>query len=111
ILVLYGAILGLAARPPLLFAALGAQLAFGTFFRLFYPGWYRHQGLYLFFLLLLYWLALESGGLQAVRRIPRLLLRGGLYGSVLALLLLDATRTPGVVRDDVAGPRSASKAF
>lgn len=110
ILVLYGAILGLAVRPPLLLAALGAQVGLGVFFRLIYPGWYRHQGLYLVFLIALYWVAVESGGFRAVRRIPRLALRGGL-GSLLALVLLDVMRAPGLIGGDITEARSASEAF
>jgi len=111
ILLLYGAIVGLFLRPPLLLAALGAQLALGMFFRLIYPGWYRHQGLYLMFLLFLYWILIESAGTQALRRIPRLVFRGGLYGALLSLLALDVMRAPGVIRADIAEARSASRAF
>ena len=54
------AMLGLIGRPPLFLAAAGAQVLFGAIFLVVYPGSYRHQGLYLVFLVFLYWLLAES---------------------------------------------------
>ena len=111
VLVLYGAIAGLFMRPNLLLAALAAQTVFGVFFRLVYPGWFRHQGLYLAFLVFLYWLLIDSAAPRASSGLRRLVFRGGLYGSVLLLVLFDVSRAPGMVRADIAGTRSASPAL
>ncbi len=54
------AIIGLAIKPELLLAALGSQVAFGLLFRLVYPSGYRHEGLFLVFLVFLYWLLLDG---------------------------------------------------
>lgn len=110
ILLLYGASAGLALRPNLLLAALVAQTALGVFFRLVYPGWYRHQGLYLLFLVFLYWVLLESPGIRNVTGIRRLMLGGGLL-AVLALVVFDVGRAPRLLRDDITSARSSSRAL
>jgi hypothetical protein len=110
ILLLYGAIFGLLLRPNLFLAALAAQTVLGMFFRAVYPGEYRHQGLYLVFLVFLYWLFIESVGTRAAST-GRWLFRGGLFGSVLALVLVQLSRAPAMVWGDITGTRSASAAF
>ena len=62
------AVAGLAARPDLFLAAFTAQVAFGVFFRVAQRGVLRHQGLYLMFLVFLYWLLIEFFGEAALRR-------------------------------------------
>jgi hypothetical protein len=49
------AVLGLLRRPPLLLAALAAQVLLGVLFLWVYAGSYRHEGLFIAFLLFLYW--------------------------------------------------------
>ena len=110
-LVLYGAIAGLFMRPNLLLAALAAQTAFGVFFHVVYAGRFRHQGLYLVFLVFLYWLYIESPGVRAWSGVKRLGLRGGLFGALLVLVLFDLGRAPRRVWADITGTRSASEAF
>ena len=110
VLLLYGAIFGLWWRPNLLLAALVAQTAFGVFFRVAYSGWYRHQGLYLVFLVFLYWLFNESTSPRTLRGAGRLLFRGGL-AAVVVLIVSDVARAPRFIRADLAGERSASRAF
>jgi hypothetical protein len=111
VLLLYGAILGLVMRPNLFLAALGAQTAFGVFFRMVYPGWYRHQGLYLVFLVFLYWVFVESANLRAWSGARRWVCRGGFHVSVLALVLVQLTSAPRMVWADITGARSASAEF
>ncbi len=55
--VLFGSTLGLAHRPVALLAASVALLGLSVFFAMVYPGFYRHQGLWLVFLVCLYWIA------------------------------------------------------
>jgi len=110
-LVLYGAVVGLWLRPNLLLAALAAQTALGVFFRLAYPGWYRHQGLYLLFLVFLYWLYVDSVGTRTFEGVRRTLFRCGLYLAVLLLIVVDLARAPRFVWGDIAGERSSSRAL
>jgi hypothetical protein len=60
-LIIFGSILGLIRLPGALLAALAALIGFSLFFTLVYPGYYRHQALWLVFLLTMYWMAGESG--------------------------------------------------
>jgi hypothetical protein len=111
ILLLYGAILGLWTRPNLLLGALVAQTCLGVFFRLLYPGWYRHQGLYLVFLLFLYWVLLRTSRKPAFQSFRRQLVVGGLYIALLTMILVDAAKSPKAVWGDVTGEKSASRAL
>jgi hypothetical protein len=111
VLLLYGAILGLVSRPNLFLAALAAQMVFGVFFRVVYPGWYRHQGLYLVLLGFLYWVSVETARTRTASGSRGLVFRGGLYGAVLVLVLTQLSRTPHLVWADLNGTRSSSKAF
>ena len=110
IVVLYGAIAGLFPRPSLLLAALAAQTALGVFFRVVYVGRYRHQGLYLVFLVFLYWLCFESAGTRAWSSLRRLMFGGGLC-ALLVLVLFDLGRAPRKIWADITGTKSASEAF
>jgi hypothetical protein len=114
ILLLYGAVFGLWTRPHLFLAALAAQIGLGVFFRVAYPGWYRHQGLYLVFLVFLYWLFIESAGRRGRRTVDgfgRGLFRGGLYAALLLLILVDVSKAPRIVRADITGARSSSRSL
>jgi hypothetical protein len=55
-LVLLGSMLGLVVRPAAVVAAWVALLGMSTFFAMIYPGTYRHQALWLMFLLSMYWI-------------------------------------------------------
>jgi hypothetical protein len=110
ILLLYGAIVGLWRRPNLLLAALGAQLGLGVFFRAAYPGWYRHQGLYVVFLVFLYWVFLETTNRRRFLRGRGVLFAGGL-AALLVLILVDVSKAPGVAWADITGEKSSSRAF
>jgi hypothetical protein len=56
-LIMFASILGLSARPAAMVASLFALLAMSLFFTIVYPGSYRHQCLWLVFLLCMYWIA------------------------------------------------------
>ena len=57
-----GGVLGLIRSPGGLVAALAVAVALPLFFQILYPGGYRHQALFIAFLLTLYWLAAQGGG-------------------------------------------------
>jgi hypothetical protein len=54
--------LGLIRRPAALIAALAGLVGLKLFFYFIYPAAYRHEALYLVFLLSLYWIAAEGAG-------------------------------------------------
>jgi hypothetical protein len=109
-LLLYLAILGLIRRPILAVVALAGLVALGTLFRVGVPGDYRHAGLFLCFLLSLYWIA-ENEFRHAPP--PKRLLRLGQvlgYGALTATILASVYRSRAVPID-VAHPVSSSKAL
>ncbi len=109
---LFLAVFGLLHRPNLLLAALGGQIAFGVFFRLVSEGGvYRHQGLFLVFLLFLYWLFIESLNRGAMTRAKHLLFNMGLYVAMLTLILGNVAKTKNAVWTDISREMSSSKAF
>ena len=56
-LLLFGSTLGLVRRPAALLASWLALSGFVSFFAVVYPGGYRHEALWLVFLITLYWIA------------------------------------------------------
>jgi len=106
--VLYLAVVGLLRRPTLLLAALGGLVAFGMLFRLAYSGSYRHAGVFLCFLMCLYWIAAETPEGEAA--LKRRLFNAGLYVAVLGLLLASVYHARAVPAD-IRSPMSSSKAF
>jgi hypothetical protein len=110
-IVLFLAAFGLLCRPSLLLAALGGQIALGLLFRVVYPGAYRHQGLFLIFLVFLYWLLIESLNDRTMIRVKRLSFSIGLYVALVALIAGNVVRAESVIRTDFNREMSASPAF
>ena len=108
--VLYLAVFGLLRRPVLFWAALGGLVALGVLFRVAYVGYYRHAGVFLCFLVSLYWLAIEAPDSGTVRRRMLRLFHAGLYGG-LFILILASVYKDRVVRVDIQSEMSSSKAF
>lgn len=108
--ILYLVILGLLRRPVLSLAALGGLVAFGVLFRVASPGAYRHAGVYLCFLLCLYWIAAdEPKNGTGPRRGIRLVEVVG-YGALTALILASVYRSRAV-GIDINHQMSSSKAL
>ena len=61
-ILLVAATVGLIGQPAALAAALTGLVALSVLFQIVYPGGYRHQGLFVVFLMTLYWIVLASGG-------------------------------------------------
>lgn len=61
-IVLAGSLLGLARSPGALLSSLLALAGFQLFFQLVYPGGYRHQALFLVYLIAMYWLVARGHG-------------------------------------------------
>jgi hypothetical protein len=108
---LYLAVAGLLPRVELFLAALLALVGFGVFFRVGYGGSYRHEGLYLVFLLSLYWIARSAPQPDTAPRRTPLLYSVGLYGALLILILGGIQRRVTVVDTDIRLPLSSSQAF
>jgi hypothetical protein len=89
-IVMFGSLLGLVRAPAAFLSALAALLAFELFFQLVYPGYYRHQALYLCYLVALYWLVAKGrGGRWPERwRVEERFARTARLGEGLWLLLL-----------------------
>ena len=94
-----GSTLGLLRRPAAFVAALAALLMFSLFFAVISPGAYRHEALWLMFLLSMYWIALQrEPARELAARPPTAPLRAaswagvGLLAGLLALQLPDSAR-------------------
>jgi hypothetical protein len=108
---LYTATLGLLCRSHFFVAALSSQVALGVLFHIVYGGLYRHQGLFLIFLLFLYWVLIESLNHEATTKTKHLLFNIGLYGAMLILILGNVTKAKRVVWADLSRERSSGRAF
>ncbi|MDB5754557.1 MAG: hypothetical protein JWR56_985 [Massilia sp.] len=62
-LTIYGSTLGLIRRPAAFLAALAALIGFSIFFAFIYEGGFRHQALWVIFLIVMYWIS--SNGTQS----------------------------------------------
>ena len=107
-----GALLGLVRWPAALIAGAASLWGMGLFFVLVYPGSYRHDGLWLLFLIALYWMAqargrgpLQPGRDQRVRRAVGV---AGLACFV-ALMLLQVPVGLRALADSLPGGRPASR--
>lgn len=96
-LVMLGSTFGLIRRPPAFAAALASLLLLSLFFVVIYRGDYRHQALWLVFLVTLYWIALLPGPgpqLAVPERWVRLAGKMQSVGAALFILLL-VLQVPG----------------
>ena len=109
---LYLAVVGLIFRSvPFVLAAWAAFVGLGIFFIVAYPGFLRHQGVFLIFLLFLYWLAMESSD-AADPPVPwRIwLFRVGLYGALPLLIVGNVFNYRPIYRD-LTLEMTSNKAF
>jgi hypothetical protein len=89
-ILLYLVIAGLAVRLRLLLSALGGLWLTALFFQLIYRGFYRHQAIWIIFLITLYWFAFASRE-QSVQLGPAKKFRPliySFYGAFAVLLVL-----------------------
>lgn len=90
-LLISGSLAGLLRSPAAFVTGAGVLVIFKLFYLLVYPGGYRHQGLLIVFLIVLYWLAAAGRGgawpekWTLIRRIADV---GARIGSVAFILLL-----------------------
>jgi hypothetical protein len=88
---LYFAVAGLAVRLPLLLSALGGLWGTTLFFQVVYWGYYRHQAIWIVFLISLYWLAFagREQALQVRSSIKSRVLLWSFYGAFATLLVIN----------------------
>jgi hypothetical protein len=103
-------ILGLLFHPPFFLAALGAQLALGSFFQLAYWGGYRHQGLLLIFLVSTYWLAFASEQTDRSSKTGRVFLTVG-FTALLIVMAGNVAKSGTKVWRDINRDMSSSEAL
>lgn len=90
-IILLGSIAGLVERPAAMLAALTSCLGLSVFFALIYPGSYRHQALWLMFLLSMYWITgAPTAGITLGK--TRTILRTSGWILLVVLLLLQAAQ-------------------
>lgn len=113
---LVGAPLGLIRSPGGLLAGLAAVITMPLFFQVVCPGSYRHQALFIVFLLTLHWLVAEGRGGRWPARAP--VLRAGFqrglqrfgHGALLVLLVVQVAMGVAIVLATAQGkPYSRAK--
>ncbi len=101
---------GLIRRPPLMLAAFGAQIMMGLTFLMIYSGKFRHQGLYVVFIIFLYWIFLDSFKGESLSGISGHFFKIG-FSALTILLIGNLLLTPPIVTKEINTPASASKQF
>ena len=91
-IVLIGSTVGLARRPAAMIAAWSALFGLSVFFAAIYTGNYRHEALWLVFLVSMYWIAGSDESRPEMTSVKRL----GSLGSAMFLLLLGAQFVSGI---------------
>ena len=108
---LVAATLGLIGQPVAFAAALSGLVALSVLFQIVYPGGYRHQGLFVVFLMTLYWIVLASGGTRQRSKRVDYLAWAGLYGALPVLLGILMVTGIAYAYGDFAHEESGSKAL
>jgi hypothetical protein len=103
--------LGLIGQPAAFVAALGGLVALSVLFQLVYPGGYRHQGLFVVFVMTLYWIVLASEETRLRSKRLDVIARAGLYGALPVLLGILVVTGVAYAYGDLAHEESGSKAL
>lgn len=107
---LFAACLGLIRRPAPFVAAIAGLIVLKLFFYFVYQSYYRHEALYVVFLITLFWMSAEGGG--GSWRVPRWMDAVQHAGALVfvALLAMQTLHLVYAVRMQIAGlPYSRSK--
>jgi hypothetical protein len=117
-LVMFGSTLGLIRSPGALLAALLSLVGFSLLFVFIYQGGYRHEALWLVFLITLYWITLARGDALRFRAPARLapavaVLSGTGWVMLVVLLAIQVPASVNAVADAArhAPPNSQSREF
>jgi len=107
--VLYLAVFGLLRRPALSLAAAAGLVAMGVLFRAAYGGSYRHTGVFLSFLVCLYWMACDAPDRGTLHKLGMWLFDVG--RAALVFLVLASVYKDPIVLVDIRSEMSSSKAL
>lgn len=104
LMLLLASLLGLVRRPAAIIAAIAALIALKLFFYLIYPSYYRHEALFIVYLIALYWMVARGAG-GRWRRDGKWLDHLQLAGTCvfIALLALQSVRLVKPVQQQIAG--------
>jgi hypothetical protein len=105
------AILGLIKSPVLFLSALLSEIGLGVIFRLVYVGYYRHQGLFLIFVVFLYWIFLEFRRREKTLDICEGFFRIGFFLALPLILFSGILQMRGTAWRDIRMELSSSKAL
>lgn len=108
---LAGSMLGLLVDPPALAAAFCGLLGLSVLFQVVYKGGYRHEGLFVIFLIALHWIAHERGQRPLRSSLARRLVRFGSYVALPGILAILVATGGYNIFVDLTQQESASKAF
>lgn len=108
--VYYIALLGFLGKPKLLIFLVLAQMAFGVLFQTVYPPSARHQGVFLVFIVFLYWLFLDSSKTAPARKFHFAAVIG-IHIGLAGLLLGSLVQLKDTLLPDLAGQSSSSAAL
>ena len=108
---LIGSALGLIRRPAALCVALAGLLELSVLFRVVYPGGYRHQGLFVVFVVTLYWIVLMPTEMPQAEKGSGYVGRAGLYVCLPVLLSILVVTGWHRAYEDVMHEESASRSF
>lgn len=109
--VLVAPILGLLVRPPVAMIACAAFLLLSVFFEVVYTGWYRHQGLFVVFLVSLYWIVINGMATRFSETFWGRRLHRWRYSGIAGLLACTMASGAENVYRDWTYQKSASKTF
>ena len=115
--VLWGLIAGLLIRPHIALALFVGLVVVGTFFSVVYEGKLRHQGIFLVFMLTLYWIVYPSitpttAPLSRRRQQPlQLLYHACVYIVLPAILAIQLIGAVNKISEDLRREKSSNKAF
>lgn len=108
LIILFLALVGLIGKPRLFLISILTQVAFGILFTYIYVGDYRHQGLFLVFLVFLYWIAENPEANNVITLHKERLARIGNIALTI-IIILNVYLGLSLVYDDVNHIRSSSK--
>lgn len=107
---LYLSVIGLVSRIPLFIAGVAALWLLSFFFAHVYGGAYRHQGLWIVFMISLYWIALRREPVLSIEKRLSRTLAWAHYGVLPIILLAGISVGFYKTSRDIKEPASQSKA-
>lgn len=111
---LWGLVAGLLIRPNVAFSLFVGTVLFGTFFSTVYPGALRHQGIFIIFMISLYWIVYQQMIGNAKGRLKQQLHfmhKVSVYVVLSAIFTVHIAGSAYKISIDISKEKSSSKAF